>query len=251
MSFILDALKKSETERQRQTGPGFATIAGGSKRKGLPIWAMALAGLLLINLIVVLGVALWPEDQQPQITVQPIDRPISQSQAIPLPGPQNTDDLSTMNEQTQAADARPDVRSLAGEVGEPDSNSNESVSPASVTTAPGPTSTNGGSAVTTGNTSATGDQRGGFVVYQSTDRSVASRDLPTLSDLRSQGLLSIPDLHMDIHVYGDTEADRFVFINMRKYTKNDTLREGPVVEEILNDGVILSERGLRFFLPSD
>src|SRR5688572_18371998 len=55
MSFILDALRKSEHERQRQSGPGVADWrAVTAARSTFPIWAMAIASLLAVNLIVVL-----------------------------------------------------------------------------------------------------------------------------------------------------------------------------------------------------
>jgi hypothetical protein len=49
MSFILDALRKSEHERQRSAMPGIAQVPFGLPRRELPRWA--------IGLIVVLGVA--------------------------------------------------------------------------------------------------------------------------------------------------------------------------------------------------
>jgi hypothetical protein len=36
---------------------------------------------------------------------------------------------------------------------------------------------------------------------------------------------------------------------MRKYLEGDTLKEGPNVERITTDGVVLNQRGLRFLLP--
>ncbi len=58
MSFILDALRKSEHERQRQTGPGIADIrAGAASRSPFPIWALALGALLALNMIVVIVLA--------------------------------------------------------------------------------------------------------------------------------------------------------------------------------------------------
>src|SRR5258708_4061714 len=53
MSFILDALKKSEAERQRQSGPALldARIARPSRRP--PLWAITIGVLLLINCAVV------------------------------------------------------------------------------------------------------------------------------------------------------------------------------------------------------
>src|SRR5262252_6450915 len=49
MSFILDALRKSEHERQRTATPGIANVPFGAPRKVLPLWAVAL--------MVVLGLA--------------------------------------------------------------------------------------------------------------------------------------------------------------------------------------------------
>lgn len=59
------------------------------------------------------------------------------------------------------------------------------------------------------------------------------------------------DLHLDIHVFGETPADRFVFINMNKYRENSKLVEGPTVREITPDGVVLEYQGTTFLLPRD
>ena len=56
MSFILDALKKSEIERQRQSIPGLVDSGIVRTRTRLPMWAIALCALLAINLIVLLFV---------------------------------------------------------------------------------------------------------------------------------------------------------------------------------------------------
>ncbi len=42
MSFILDALRKSEHERQRSTAPGIAQVPFGAPHRELPRWAIAL-----------------------------------------------------------------------------------------------------------------------------------------------------------------------------------------------------------------
>jgi general secretion pathway protein B len=73
----------------------------------------------------------------------------------------------------------------------------------------------------------------------------------TFGNLRAQGLLDVPDLHLDIHVYSLLSPDRFVFVNMRKYKEKETLEEGPVVSQITPDGVILTHRGLTFLLPRE
>jgi general secretion pathway protein B len=72
--------------------------------------------------------------------------------------------------------------------------------------------------------------------------------LPTLNDVAASGT-TLPELHLDIHVNSDNPTERFIFVNMRKYTEGQTLNEGPVVEHITADGVILNHHGLRFLLP--
>src|SRR6185503_18490240 len=68
MSFILDALRKVEHERQRQAGPGIADIrAGTASRSSFPVWALALGGLLALNMIVVIVLA-YRDHPTPEVT---------------------------------------------------------------------------------------------------------------------------------------------------------------------------------------
>ena len=73
--------------------------------------------------------------------------------------------------------------------------------------------------------------------------------LPTLDALNLHGADALPRLHLDVHVYATNAADRFVFINSHKYTAGSKLREGPTVERIRRDGVVLRYHGIRFLLP--
>jgi hypothetical protein len=52
MSFILDALKKAESERSRQSGPVLMDVRIAAPRRRLPGWAWVLGGVLLANLLV-------------------------------------------------------------------------------------------------------------------------------------------------------------------------------------------------------
>jgi general secretion pathway protein B len=58
------------------------------------------------------------------------------------------------------------------------------------------------------------------------------------------------ELRLDVHVYSEQPQERFVLINMMKYGEGDQLQEGPVVDAITTDGVILSFHGQRFQLRS-
>ncbi len=61
MSFILDALKKSESERQRQHAPGIASIPESGRQPQAAKWPWIVAGLLAINLLVLAVIMLKPD----------------------------------------------------------------------------------------------------------------------------------------------------------------------------------------------
>ena len=58
----------------------------------------------------------------------------------------------------------------------------------------------------------------------------------------------LPDLHIDIHVYSENAAERFVFINMKKYDEESFLDEGPLIKAITKEGVVLEQNGISFLL---
>jgi general secretion pathway protein B len=73
--------------------------------------------------------------------------------------------------------------------------------------------------------------------------------LPSINELNLTGPQALPELHLDVHVFATKPAERFVYVNMRKYHEGATLQEGPTIERIRRDGVVLDYQGLRFLLP--
>jgi general secretion pathway protein B len=55
-------------------------------------------------------------------------------------------------------------------------------------------------------------------------------------------------LRLEVLSYSSIPAERLVFINGRRYKEGDALENGAKVEEIREDGVVLSEHGRRFTL---
>jgi general secretion pathway protein B len=53
MSIILDALKKSESDQQRQSGPALFEVKVAPPKARLPMWAIAVIALLVINMFIV------------------------------------------------------------------------------------------------------------------------------------------------------------------------------------------------------
>lgn len=60
---------------------------------------------------------------------------------------------------------------------------------------------------------------------------------------------ALPQMVVNIHVYSIAEAERILYINNRQYHAGDKVRDDVVVEEIVEDGAVLSFRGQRFKLP--
>src|SRR5579872_331860 len=79
MSFILDALKKSEAERQRQAGPTLLEVRITRPRRRYPLWAIIVGALFGINVVVLTVVLLR---KPPLATVTRLEQPAS----APMPG---------------------------------------------------------------------------------------------------------------------------------------------------------------------
>lgn len=212
MSFILDALKKSETERQQQTGGEFSTVPTSAAKPRPARWFWLLATLLAINIAVLLGVLLRPDvrtastpvEVAPELVPVPVEQPLAD--ARPTATPTFADQLEAARRQQPEVDTR---------------------SPVIEAPAPAP-------AVTAQPVASTSSSR-----------------LQTIDELRLDGSLQLPELHIDIHVFSDKPDDRFVFINMVKHREQSQLAEGPVVREITTDGVILQHQGRTFLLPRE
>lgn len=211
MSFILDALRKSEAERQRQNAPGFVNVPDGSGKKSGKKWIVLVAGLLSINLVILAAVLLRPD-----AAVTPADPDESVNTADVRPVATAAEDAATIpiRRQTSDIEQNPDAAQQP-----PGVEASATVNPVTAIDTPASPS--------------------------------AGKTFATFNNLRAQGVLQLPDMHLDIHVYSGQPADRFVFINMSKYKERATLAEGPSVKEITPEGVILEYAGTDFLLPRE
>ena len=234
MSFILDALRKSDTDRQRQTAPGIADTRYYIMRKKRSIWLPVLAVILTVN-VLIMGLLLFADP--------------SYTDCLNLPG------LRATLRPTDAGPAHPadsDRAIVMAPVQIPVSNPEpepESIPPAPVR------SPETIAAAEEPHVAITEDQPAAQSAFKSESAVVRPRPepviLPSMQQLTVSGQLSVAPLHVDIHVYPGEQSKRFVFINMRKYREGQRLDEGPVLEEITNTGVILSHQGNRFTLERD
>jgi general secretion pathway protein B len=262
MSFILDALKKSEVERQRQAIPGLMDSRPLPPRAKFPLWAAALIALLVVNLVI-LAVVLTrggaPAGAGPSPTPLPATAkapPAAASPAAaataPMTASQGTPATAAM---TAAATRAPAPNGAAPASAAPDHFSPMDAAPP-VYAPEIPPAQDYPAAVRrsdhAGASSEGAPHRAASAAPDPvlTDSNPADNEvLPSINEINVSDQPALANLHLDVHVYATQPSERFVYINMRKYREGATLAEGPVLERIRRDGVVLNYQGLRFVLP--
>src|SRR5882762_9504333 len=212
MSFILDALKKSESERQRHTGPALleARIVRPSRRP--PLWAITIGVLLLVNC----GVVAWM--LSPSGASAPETRPLASVAPTPssaAPGAGTLPAVAPPAPRVVTAPV-PDSAAAAGSTALPERAG--TVNPADLEPAVAPAA--------------------------GTAPNADSAGLRHYAELAA----TLPALRLDLHVYATNPANRYAFINMHKVHEGDVTPEGVHVSQITREGVVLDYRGTEFLL---
>ncbi len=213
MSFILDALRKSENDRQRGTGPSFADVKSAGRGRRVPIWWLVIGVLLLIN-VAALIVLLTRRGDSAQASAPAIEAPAVS--------------ISTSN--------------AAAKIAEP-----AQLPPAPVAS-PLPAAAAPSGSTFDYSTDA-GPPQEPLLDHPQLTNYASDQNLPTMNDVLAQGRAKLPDLHLEMHVYASAPEQRFVSINSRKYHEGMQIDDALRIERITPDGVILNQRGLRFLLP--
>jgi len=78
--------------------------------------------------------------------------------------------------------------------------------------------------------------------------SAAGGDVPFLQQMPLEFQHALPPLAVTIHVYAPDPSQRILFINNREYREGSQIAGGIRVEEIVPDGAVLSYQGERFKL---
>ena len=238
MSFILDALKKSESDRQRQSGPALFEVKVAPPRTGLPPWAIAVAALLVVNLGIVMWM-LWrhpatrtPDTSAAAAALPGVGQPQPAGATTPAPAPPSV-----------SLPAPPPSVSLPAPAAQPP------VAAPSPALLPKPGATNGA-----------GDNPDDYVpaadpaaspLLGNRVRHGTVDGVPLYQDAAASPGTRIPQLRLDLHVFALRPQDRFVMINMHKLREGDSLPEGVRVDSITPEGAVLSYSGSRFLLTRD
>ncbi len=239
MSFILDALKKSENERRRKEQPDFTDLPRATPAVGTPAWALLALGALT-SLVIVLGIAWWQSGASLQLEFVAGNDTGTRSERA---GARNGDDSRTRttptDDEVEVAAALPadrSVRPLGSEARTPQTGSESAPAPERSTAPAEPP------------VSAAAPEPA--PAPQDAPRA-ADQDLPSADDLIADGELGVGELHMDLHVYSSSASRRFVIVNGQRLREGEAMNDGTVVAEILPDGVIMRHRGTRFVLSRD
>lgn len=244
MSFILDALKKSEADRQRQSAPALFEVKVAAPRRRFPLWAIGLAALLGINVLVLAWVVLRQPSPPPPVaqTAPATNLPpnVVYVPAVMIPQPANNQANAQINGQangqTMAPAATPPEAGVVAPSVAPPLAEDPLLSIDEPSVPPDYDANDYAPAVTREEATATAQRRAGF--------------LPSRNDVLAKGT-QLPDLKLDLHVYAENPADRFVFINMRKLREGESLPEGVRVDAVTPSGADLSYRGTRFTLEGN
>lgn len=216
MSFILDALKKSESERHRQSGPVLMDVRIAAPRRRVPVWAWVIAGVLAVNLCALVWILwLWPghradEEPAPATITAPA---LAVTPAPTAPGPASAPASVLPPPQLVATPAATEPAVT------PAATAPTAAAPAP--TAPMPAAT------------------------PAQDIDITA--LPRVADMMASGI-SLPDLQLNLHVYDPMPRNRYVLINGARLREGDFTAEGVRVTMIAPSGVVVEWRGRQMFL---
>jgi len=239
MSYILDALKKSEKERKRGTAPDILAVQDEptQKPKKHPLWPYLLVVALLLNAGLIFWLGTW-HSEKPKIVAKSSvgERYEIPDVRLPIASP-SSDKLNTTRrgtkepiQQDQTIQAKSDQQKDTQSVQKPiaDSQTSHKVSPSL--------------------------HEPSRVVNPVPSEPKPGNDIPSpiedkiynLNELPSSIQQSLPAFTISAAVYSNDPGSRMVKINGQSMHEGEYLTAGLKLEEIKSDGVIFSFHKYRF-----
>jgi len=227
MSYILEALKKAEQQRDLGRVPGIGSVHEQARAGARARWLWLVSGVLALNAVVLLALFWADQRREPAVAATLVSPSLPQGspagQAAPAERAQ-----PPVTEQTSVPESAAELPMVPYSL--PGQNHAEPQSPATRVSgqdgAPMP--------VRSPPPAAPPEPSGKLPVWPQIP--------PFLLEQLGGGL------RLDVHVFASQPAERFVLINLRKYHQGQELQEGPRLDEITSEGAILSFRGERFRL---
>jgi general secretion pathway protein B len=232
MSYILDALRKSQQARQPGTAPRTGAVHNISPALPVSGWWLALGVVLLLGILAAVllfwrsTVANLPDPPAVPVTSEPVAAAPASAPAVPvavekpMPAPvsaaSKTAAVADLAEQARLPASTPPPKKIAAARAGKKPAVNHRPETAKIAAAP---------AVP-----------------------LVMDDTPLLQQMPQEFQRALPALAVTIHVYAHDESQRILFINNREYRKGSQIDGGIRVADIVPDGVVLSFRGERFKL---
>lgn len=249
MSLILEALRRSEAERQRGRAPGLFVEQQGLRRERrvMPAWAFWAAGAVLVAVLLawawretmrdepgrgMVPTAATPAEPAPVGSAEPApaasseavpDATASTASSLPAPGFPPTPDPALVAEPAPAAEPEP--------VATVDTADAEATTAIATPTGPLPTAA-----------------PEPLPAPPPAPAASAEEVLPRLADIPAGERGGLPPLKLSMHVYSDDPVRRFVIVDGQRLTEGAAPAPGVVVEAIRRDGAVLSLNGRRVLL---
>ena len=245
MSYILDALKKAESERERGAVPGLNSaqanqstfIHYGSDQK--PWWLIAM--VLGLALVLVFAVWAWrqvvvpPETKAPTAAVQKPDLPARAPVLAPVPAP-----VPKKANPLEAATSA--VAHVQAKVVVPSAGPTMSATPVAPATPAKPTQT----ATPTPPAAAVAPEPISKPAPVATPIRSASGGVPMLSELPEPMRRQIPALNISGAVYSDSPPEWTLIINDQLMGKGSQVAPDVRLEEISGSSAVFNFKGQRF-----
>jgi len=245
MSFILDALKKSEAERQRQAGPALLEMRVVRPQRRIPPWLLIVGAVLIVlNLGGMLWLFLRPSP--PATGTAAVTRPPAAAAGAPA-GTGGAASVAAGG----SADGLPQLAPGERLIGPGGTSSSLNEVPRLAGDGAGAINAAGaapaGAGTGAGAASDPDVNPADFVPAGPATTRTRTANLPSYGDVSNQ----VPAMRLDLHVFDAEPARRYAFINMKKVREGETTSDGSRVLEITRDGVVLDYRSTEFLLTSD
>ena len=237
MSYILDALRKSEQQRR----PGAASRPSGAVHSiSIPMqgggWLLVI-GIILLAGILAAAFFFWRNTVNSAAVLTPEAAPVSTAPAVEtLPATTTGKIAATPAAAITAPASNAEHASAVGDLAD-EARVPAHAKPKIKAKAKQNIKSPAAKAVTT---SALAPQKN----IPATP--IASDHTPLLQQMPQEFQRALPPLAVSIHVYSQDASQRILFINNREYHVGDKINGTVRVEEIVPDGTVLSYQGERF-----
>ncbi|MEJ2472158.1 MAG: general secretion pathway protein GspB [Desulfuromonadales bacterium] len=227
MSYILDALKKVDQEREFDAVPGLATPHEvGHKRRRPPRWPWVLAALLSVNVVLVTFLLLKSDAEAPDA-----------AQAMPEWQEPAEDDAMQLGGQGPKDRTGPEP--APGRTAPP--REMQPFSIGELAASPKPLNSRNPELLLQPEDAA--ETR-----FETASSANSAPQLQSWYELPQEIRMRLSLPRLDLHVYSEEPQNRFILVNLQKYREGETLESGLVLEEILPEGMVMSYLGERFMV---